>query len=73
MKFLEPYVLKRAGFMFAIMFPVLLILEYTGHTSTAATALLAGVTGGVSVILFPNPTTVKKLDEKFKNDKLGKK
>ncbi len=72
MKFLEPYVLKRAGFMFAIMFPVLLILEYTGHTSTAITALLAGVTGGVSVILFPNPTTVKEL-EKLKNDKLGKK
>lgn len=55
--------------MFAIMFPILLVLEYTGNTSTAATATLAGILGGVSVILFPNPEHIKKLEKLKKNEK----
>lgn len=72
MKFFEPYVIKRAVFMFAIMFPVLLILEYTGHSSSAITGALAGILGGVSVVLFPNPEHLKKLEELKKNEQTGK-
>lgn len=73
MKFLEPYVIKRAVFMFAIMFPVLLILEYTGNSSNAATAILAAVLGGLSVVLFPSPEYLKKLEEMKKNGKADQK
>lgn len=72
MKLLEPYALKRAGFMFAVMVPTLLILEYTGHTSNTATVLLAGVTAGISVVLFPDPEHLKRLEEAKKNEKTDK-
>ena len=65
------HMLKRAGFMFLIMFPILLILEYTGNSSTAITAVLAGVTAGVSVIIFPDPEHIKKINQS-KNEKSGK-
>lgn len=73
MKLFQPYMIKRAVFMFAIMFPTLLILEFTGHTSTVITAALAGILGGVSVVLFPSPEHIKKLNEMKKNDKADKK
>ena len=57
------HVLKRAGFMFLTMFPILLYLEYTGNSSPAATAILAGVTGGISVVLFPDPEHIKKINQ----------
>ena len=68
MKLLEPYVIKRAVFMFCVMFPILLVLEYVGKSSTTTTMVLAGVTGGVSVVLFPSPEYQKKND-KEKTDK----
>ena len=63
--------IKRAVFMFLTMFPILLILEFTGNTSTAATAILAGITGGVSVVLFPDPEHIKKINQS-KNEKSDK-
>lgn len=74
MKFLEAYVMKRALFMLAVMAPVLMILEFMGKSSVATTSLLAGVTAGVSVVLFPSPEhleKLKKLDQE-KNGKSGK-
>ena len=68
MKLFEPYAIKRAVFMFAVMFPILLVLEYTGKTSMTTTIVLAGVTAGVSVVLFPSPEFQKKND-KDKTDK----
>lgn len=58
--------------MFVVMLPILLVLEYMGHSSTAITAMLAGITGGVSVVLFPSPEHIRKLEEIKKNGKLGK-
>lgn len=73
MKPFQPYVIKRAAFMFGIMFPILLVLEFTGHTSNAITAALAGILGGVSVVLFPSPEHIKKLNEMKKNEQNDKK
>ncbi len=67
----KDHMLKRAGFMFLIMFPILLILEYTGNSSTAASAVLAAVTAGVSVIIFPDPEHIKKINQ-VKNEKSDK-
>lgn len=68
MKILELYTVKRAIFMFLVMFPILVILEYTGNTSTTITMILACVTAGVSVVLFPDPAHLKKLEEAKKNE-----
>ncbi len=56
----KPHVIKRAIFMFVILFPTLLLLEYTGNTSTGLTAVLAGIIGGVSVVIFPDPSKNKE-------------
>ena len=58
--------LKRAGFMFCTMFPILLILEYLGYTSMAITSVLACVTAGISVVIFPDPAHLKRLEEQEK-------
>ena len=73
MKFTEPYFIKRAIFMAVIMFPILVILEYTGNTSTGTTAVLAGLTAAVSVVIFPDPEHLKKLEEAKKNEKTDNK
>lgn len=62
MGILKPHVQKRALFMFCVMFPILFILEFTGNSSLVATALVAGIAGGVSSVLFPDPEQ-KKLNE----------
>jgi hypothetical protein len=68
----KPYVLKRAVFMLVILLPTLLILQFTGHTSNIITMVLAGVTAGVSVIIFPDPEHLKKIEEAKKNENTGK-
>ena len=59
--------------MAVIMFPILVVLEYTGNTSTATTVILAGVTAGVSVVIFPDPEHLKKIEEAEKNEKIDNK
>lgn len=73
MKFTEPYVIKRAVFMVVILFPILLILEFTGNTSTVISAVLAAIIAGVSVVIFPDPEHLKKLEEAEKNEKTDNK
>ncbi len=46
---------KRAVFMAATLFPAILTAQYLGHDSVAVSATMAGIIGGVSVILFPDP------------------
>lgn len=50
---IEPYEKKRAIFMFLVMFPALLLAQFFGWQSTIVAAVLAGVVGGVSVVIFP--------------------
>ncbi|MBP5470332.1 MAG: hypothetical protein J6Z11_13935 [Candidatus Riflebacteria bacterium] len=69
----KPYYIKRAIFMVVVMFPILVVLEYTGNTSTVTTVLLAGITSGVSVVLFPDPEHLKKIEEAEKNEKIDNK
>lgn len=52
---IEPFVKKRAIFTGAVMLPCLLLAQYLGYDSILLTGLIAGVTGGVSVVLFPDP------------------
>lgn len=59
--------------MVVVMFPILVVLEYTGNTSTVTTVLLAGITSGVSVVLFPDPEHLKKIEEAEKNEKIDNK
>ncbi len=71
MKFTEPHVIKRAVFMVVILFPTLVILEFTGNSSTGLTAILAGIIAAISVVIFPDPEHLKKLEEAKKNEKTG--
>ncbi len=54
--------------MFCVMFPVLMYAEYAGYNSVITAGIVAGVTSGVSVVLFPDPEHLKKLDKKQNND-----
>ena len=49
------YMIRRMAFMFSVMFPVLLLAEYTGTNSIIVAGVTGGVTSGVSVVLFPQP------------------
>lgn len=51
----EPFVKHRAIFTGLVMAPMLLVAQYFGYDNIFLTGLIAGVTGGVSVILFPDP------------------
>ncbi len=52
---IEPFVKKRAIFTAAVMLPLLLLAQYLGYDSMMVTGTIAGVTGGLSVILYPDP------------------
>lgn len=52
---IEPFVKKRAIFTAAVMMPALLLAQYLGYDSVMVTGAIAGITGGLSVILFPDP------------------
>ena len=69
---LKNHVIKRAVFMLFILFPILLILEFTGNSSTGLTAVLAGIIGGISVVIFPDPERLKKIEQTKNNEKSGK-
>jgi len=65
---LPQYMIRRMVFMFCVMFPVLMYAEYAGYNSVITAGIVAGVTSGVSVVLFPDPEHLKKLDKKQNND-----
>lgn len=52
--------------MFVVMFPTLLIAEYTGNSSIIFAGIVGGVTSGVSVVLFPDPKRLESLNKKEK-------
>ncbi|MBF0406911.1 MAG: hypothetical protein HQM10_06135 [Candidatus Riflebacteria bacterium] len=45
---------KRALLMF-VLFPVLMLADHFGVSQTLAAGVGAGILGGLSVILFPDP------------------
>ena len=51
---MKPHEKKRALFM-GLLFPILLFCQYMGWDSIVLTGAFAGILGGVSVILFPDP------------------
>jgi hypothetical protein len=52
---IKPFELKRMGMMFCVLLPSLTLIRYLGYESLVITLIIAGVTGGVSVIVFPDP------------------
>lgn len=44
---------KRALFIFCIMFPPLVLIDYLGYSSIVASGVLGGIAGGLAVVLFP--------------------
>ena len=65
---LPPHMIKRMIFMFCVMFPVLLYAEYTGSNTVLVAAVVAGVTSGVSVVLFPDPEHLKRISKDENDD-----
>ena len=65
---LPPHMIKRMIFMFCVMFPVLLYAEFTGRNSIIVAGVAVGVSSGVSVILFPDPEHLKKIDQDKQQD-----
>ncbi len=65
---LPPHMIKRMIFMFCVMFPVLLYAEFTGRNSIIVAGVTAGISSGVSVVLFPDPEHLKKLERDKKQD-----
>ena len=51
----QPFVKKRAIFVGCVMFPVLIVGQYLGYDSIVFTGAVAGISSGISVILFPDP------------------
>jgi len=52
---IKPHEKKRAIFMGACLFPLLLLVQFLGYESIWLTGALAGIIGGASVIIFPDP------------------
>ncbi len=52
---LKPHEKKRGLFMIFTLGPILLITQFFGYESLVFTCVLAGIIGGVSVVLFPDP------------------
>ncbi len=65
---LPPHMIKRMIFMFCVMFPVLLYAEYTGRNTVLVAAVVAGVSSGVSVVLFPDPEHLKRIGKNKENE-----
>jgi len=54
-KNLKPYEKNRAMFIGGVMFPILMLAQYLGYESMWLSATVAGISSGVSVVLFPDP------------------
>jgi len=52
---LQPHEKKRMLLTGGVLFPFLLIVEYFGMNSIWVTGAMAGILGGLGVILFPDP------------------
>lgn len=64
---------KRAVFMASIMIPIVVVLEFTGNNSTAATAITGGILAGISLVVYPDqPRTKNKEETDKKNEQSGK-
>ena len=60
---MQKHIKNRAIFIFCVMFPVLLIAEYLGNNHWVLAGIVGGITSGVSVVLFPDPEHIKKLNK----------
>ena len=57
---------KRAVFMFSIMFPILVVLEYTGNSSMVFTVTTAAILAGISTVVFPDQPSAKNAKDSVK-------
>ena len=65
--------IKRAVFMASIMIPIVIVLEFTGNNSTAATVITGGILAGISLVVYPDQPRIKKSEEADKkNEQSGK-
>ena len=55
LKNLKPHEKHRAYFMGGVMFPILMIAQFLGYESIWLSGAVAGITSGLSVVLFPDP------------------
>lgn len=51
---MRPHEKKRMLFM-GLLFPILLTAQFLGFDSIWVTGVFAGILGGLSVVLFPDP------------------
>ena len=65
---LKPFAIKRAIFIFVVIFPVMLVVQYKGLDSTLWGGITAGICGGLSVVIFPDPEHLKKIKELEKKE-----
>ena len=64
---------KRAVFMASIMIPIVVVLEFTGNNSAAATAITGGILAGISLVVYPDqPRTKNQEETDKKNEQSGK-
>lgn len=62
------YMAKRSLLILCVMFPALLISEALGYNTTAVSALAAGISSGISVVLFPDPEHIKRIEAQQKRE-----
>ena len=66
-------IIKRAVFMFSIMFPILLVLEYTGNSSLTLTTITAVILSGISLVVYPDKPRQKETEKSGNKNEQSKK
>ena len=54
---------KRAVFMASIMIPIVVVLEFTGNNSAAASAITGAILAGISLVMYPDQPRTPKSEE----------
>lgn len=60
--------LKRAFFMASIMIPIVVVLEFTGNNSAAASAITGAILAGISLVVYPDQPRTQKSEEADKKN-----
>ena len=59
---------KRAVFMASIMIPIVVVLEFTGNNSAAASAITGAILAGISLVVYPDQPRTQKSEEADKKN-----
>ncbi|NCB40508.1 MAG: hypothetical protein EOM80_17240 [Erysipelotrichia bacterium] len=62
------YMAKRSLLILCVMLPSLLISEAFGYNTTVISALTAGISSGISVVLFPDPEHIRRIEAQQKHE-----